>query len=359
MAEERKEQGEKTEQPTQRRLDQARERGQVPSSREISSLFLFAAGLLVFGVGSRYGVAPLEQLLRTPFEAVRDVGPEQSPLSSAIGHALRAGLLLVMVPVGAMTVAAVLASAVQNAIVWNGKAFAPKLERISLARGLSRIFSLKGLAELIKSIAKIAFAGLAAAVVLVPEMGRLETVPELPLISSMAYLATLSLRLLLAMTIAVMIIAAADYAWQRASYMREMRMTRQELKDEHKETEGDPMIRQRLRALRMERARRRMMAEVPQSTVVITNPTHYAVALRYVPEETPAPKVLAKGTDLVALKIREIAREHGVPIVENPPLARLLHGSSEIGKFIPQAHYEAVAEIIATVMRLKKGPAGL
>ncbi len=357
MAEERKDQGEKTEQPTQRRLDRARERGQVPSSREVSSLFLFAGALLVFGLGGPLALPSLDLLFRVPFDAVRDLGPGGSSWVSAAGPAMRQGILLVAVPVGAMTVAAILASAVQNAIVWNSQAFVPKLERISLLRGLSRIFSLKGLAELIKSIAKIVFAGLAAAVVLIPEMDRLEDVPALPLGPAVAYLGTISLRLLLAMTIAVTIIAAADYAWQRASYMREMRMTRQELKDEHKETEGDPMVRQRLRALRMERARQRMMAEVPRSTVVITNPTHFAIALRYVPEETPAPKVLAKGADLLAAKIREVARAHGVPIVENPPLARLLYGSVEIGKFIPQAHYEAVAEVVATVMRLRKPPA--
>ncbi len=358
MAEERRDQGEKTEEPTQRRLDKARERGQVPSSREVSSLFLFAAALLLFGVGTPAALPSLDLLFRVPFDAVRETGPEHSPLAAAAGHALLLGLALAVVPLTAMAVAAVLASAVQNAIVWNREAFVPKPERISPARGLSRIFSLKGLAELVKSIAKIVFAGLAAAVVLVPETDRLEAVPALPLPSAVAYMGSLGLRLLLAMTIAVLIIAAADYAWQRASHRREMRMTRQELKDEHKETEGDPMIRQRLRALRMERARTRMMAEVPQSTVVITNPTHYAVALRYVPEETPAPKVVAKGADLLALRIREIAREHRIPIVENPPLARLLYGSAEIGKFIPQAHYEAVAEIIATVMRLERGPPG-
>ncbi len=356
MAEERRDQGEKTEQPTQRRLDQARRRGRVPSSREVSSLFLFAGALLVFGVGGRYGLPSLDFLFRVPFDAVRVVGPEQSPLASATGQALRTGFLLAAVPLGAMAVAAILAAAVQNAIVWNAQAFVPKPERISPARGLSRIFSLRGLAELIKSIVKIAFAGIVAAVVLVPELDRLEAVPALPLPSGMAYLAGLSLRLLLAMTVAVALVAAADYAWQRVDYMREMRMTRQELKDEHKETEGDPVVRQRLRALRMERARQRMMAEVPQSTVVVTNPTHYAVALRYDPDETPAPKVVAKGADLLALRIRELAREHGVPIVENPPLARLLYAGAEIGKFIPQAHYEAVAEIIATVMRLGKDP---
>ncbi|HFD16896.1 MAG TPA: flagellar biosynthesis protein FlhB [Rhodospirillales bacterium] len=356
MAEERKDQGEKTEQPTQRRLDEARRRGRVPSSREVSSLFLFAGALLLFGVGGRYGLPSLDHLLRIPFDAVREVGPGPSPTAAATAQALRTGLLLAAVPLFAMAVAALLASAVQNAIVWNTDAFVPKFERISPARGLSRIFSLRGLAELIKNIAKIAFAGLVAAIVLVPEIDRLEAIPALPLPAAVQHIAGLSLRLLLAMTVAVAVVAAADYAWQRADFLREMRMSRQELKDEHKETEGDPLVRQRLRALRMERARQRMMAEVPQSTVVITNPTHYAVALRYVPEETPAPKVVAKGTDLVALRIRELAREHGVPVVENPPLARLLHAGTEIGQFIPQAHYEAVAEVIATVMRLGKTP---
>jgi flagellar biosynthetic protein FlhB len=238
--------------------------------------------------------------------------------------------------------------------MWTPKALTPKPERISPLAGVKRLLSAQTLAELVRSLVKLALVGW-----LVLALGRAAAGPilgavELSVAGFLALLVDLGWRLFLALAVGTAVLAALDFLWQWHSLRSQLRMSRREIVEEHKHTEGDPLIKQRLRGLRLARARRRMLAEVPKATVVITNPTHFAVALRYDPQTAPVPVLIAKGTDRVAARIREAALAHGVPLVENPPLARLLHATVELGRAIPKAHYEAVAEVIGYVLRLRE-----
>jgi len=225
--------------------------------------------------------------------------------------------------------------------------------RINPLTGLKRMFSQQSLVDLVKNLVKLAVVGAVAALLVYPRLKGIERIPLLETPAILAFLHDLLSRLLLAIAVIVAIIAGADWFWQRFTFMRKMRMTKQEVKDEQKQTEGDPMVKARLRSLRMQRARQRMMAAVPKADVVVTNPTHYACALKYDMASMNAPILVAKGQELVALRIRQIAEENDVPIVENPPLARALYATVELDKEIPPQHYKAVAEVISYVFRLK------
>jgi flagellar biosynthetic protein FlhB len=344
----------KTEAPSQRRLEEARGKGQLVASREVATCLFFAASAMLCASqapGSARSLAAAGRLLLAQ-AAARRLDPGDLPrllldLLGLAGPALALPLLVLMaVPV--------VAAAMQNAVVWTAEPLQPQLGRISPLAGLKRLFSLNALLELAKSLAKIVLVAAATLWLLWPEAPAIVASSSLAAGPFLAFLADLVFRVLALLAVVTALIAGIDYAHQRFAFMQRMRMSRQELRDELKQSEGDPHIRQRLRALRLERARRRMMADVPRATVVITNPTHVAVALRYVSGETAAPEVLAKGVDAVALRIRGVAAATGIPIVENPPLARALHAACEIGEVIPPAHYQAVAEVISYVLRLSE-----
>jgi flagellar biosynthetic protein FlhB len=236
--------------------------------------------------------------------------------------------------------------------VFSGERLKPDLSRLSLVAGFKRIFGLDGLVNLLKGIAKLALVGTAAFAAVWPERARLGTALELNPAGTASLAFSLIGRVLLAVLVVFALIAAADYFYQRQRFMGRHRMTRQELKDEVKQSEGDPQIKARIRQIRLERSKKRMMAAVPEATVVITNPTHYAVALKYESGKMSAPVCVAKGVDHMALNIRKVAEEHDVPVVENPPLARTLYAAVELDGEIPAEHYKAVAGIIGYVMRL-------
>lgn len=348
-------QADKTEQPTQRKLDQARERGQMVNSREVGHLF--AIGAIAFGllVVAPWSAARLGAALR---QVLAHAGyPREDP--AALGW-LIVGLLaevgICIAPLIALGVAASLgATLMQQAVTFSAEPLLPKLARLSPLAGLKRICSLNNLVEFGKGVVKLVLVAAVGWSVLWPERDLMARLGEAGAGEVMAILVALVVRLLGAIAALLVVVAALDWAWQRHHHIDQLKMSREEVRQEHRENEGDPVIKQRLRALRMERARRRMMTEVPKATVVITNPTHYAVALSY-DAATPVPTVVAKGTDLIAKRIRELAAEHHVPVIENPPLARALHAQVEIGAAIPASHYQAVAEIIALVMRLRRSP---
>jgi len=352
VAEEREEAGEKTEEPTPRRLEKAREEGRVAVSREVSTLFLLAAAALVFHAAGPYGARVAASLLAR-FLALEVSDPLVALRGMVFTVLLFTGPVLLL-----FALAAIAAPAVQKAIVLKRDAFRPDPSRLSPLRGAKRIASVEGLAELVRNLGKLLLAGAVLAAVVVPHLSELVAASRLAPGPFALLLADRTGSMLLAACALVAVLAGADYAWQRHRFMRSMRMSRQDIREELKESEGDPLVRQRLRALRRERARRRMMADVPKATVVVTNPTHVSVALRYVPGETPAPEVVAKGVDRVALEIRRIAREHGIPLVEKPELARALYRSVEVGERIPPQLYRAVAEIVARVMQLGHRTAG-
>ncbi|HMA50472.1 MAG TPA: flagellar type III secretion system protein FlhB, partial [Magnetospirillaceae bacterium] len=230
---------------------------------------------------------------------------------------------------------------------------APNFAKLNPLSGLKRIFSAHGLVEFGKNLAKLSVVVVLFYFVVRDKVRVLPLLPTMELPTILSFLHTVLIRLLLTVLCFQIVIAGADYAWQRFQYFKKLRMTRQEVRDEHKQSEGDPMIKARIRNLRVARARQRMMTAVPKADVVVTNPTHFACALKYDPETMNAPVLVAKGQDLVAFRIRELAKEHDVMIVENPPLARALYAAVEVDREVPPEHYKAVAEVISYVFRLK------
>ena len=345
----------KTEQPTARRLQQGRERGQVAVSQDVK----IWGGLVGTALALAFLVPSLGRdatALLLPFID----HPEAFRLESALLPGALLDLLLALGLAGApilglMLFAGVGLSVAQVGLLWAPDKVAPKASRLSPLAGIKRIVSLSGVAEFAKGLLKIgvvAFVFLAVAMPMLPQLDGLAAVAPA---SALAQLHNFAVHFAGGTAAVIAVLAVGDYLLQRLMFLKQMRMTRQEVRDEHRDSEGDPQIKARIRQLRAQRSRQRMMAAVPQADVVITNPTHFAVALKYDMESMAAPKLVAKGTDLVARRIRELAEAHGVPVVENPPLARALHGSVEIDSEVPPAHYEAVARVIGYVMRLKQG----
>jgi flagellar biosynthetic protein FlhB len=261
--------------------------------------------------------------------------------------------VLMAVPLGMLFVAAIAGPLLQAGFTITFEPLIPTLSRISPLAGLARLFSVRSLVEFFKGLLKLAVIGGVMVVVVLPVAPGIGHFVGLEPVAMLEELKGLMLRMIGAALGVVTVIAAGDYLFQRFEFMQKMRMSKQEVKEEFKQTEGDPHIRGRLRQMRMERARRRMMQAVPKADVVVTNPTHYAVAMKYDPASMAAPVVVAKGADLIALAIRKVAEEHDVAIVESPPLARALFAAVEVDQEIPQEHYRAVAEIISYVFQLK------
>ena len=342
----------KTEQPSQRKLSRARSEGQVVQSREINSLFMLTAGaavvlLLAPSLARRMSVTFTHFLdPATLLDGGGIVWGAVINLLSEIAGAL-------ILPLLVFIVAAIASSALQTGFLLTFEKVGFDWSRLSLLSGVNRLFSLTSAVEFLKGLAKVAAIAAIAGGLLLPEGARLPLLLGLDPADLVAEVQRLLLRLVLGVLLLSATLALLDYVYQRFSFMRSMRMSKQEVKEEHRQSEGDPMVKGRLRQIRVERARRRMMAAVPTASVVVTNPTHYAVALSYEMGAKGAPRVVAKGADLIAQKIREIAEANDVPLVENPPLARALYANVELDHEIPQEHYRAVAEIISYVFRLK------
>ncbi|MEZ5934333.1 MAG: flagellar biosynthesis protein FlhB [Alphaproteobacteria bacterium] len=353
MAEE-EDQSQKTEEPTQRKLDEARKKGQVATSRELNNALMISAAAAFVAFLSPNIANDLGQSL-VPFIAsphsfvisIDDLRLAAAELLGSVGLALALPALLFLV-------AALGSSLMQNGLVISAEPLKPKFEKLSPVSGAKRIFSLKSFVEFIKGLFKISLIGAAAVVLLWPEASTIISAADIEMVGVLVILRSMVLKLLAGVAVLILIIALLDLVYQRFEHQKQLRMSRKDLQDEYKQTEGDPHIKARLKGLRAERARRRMMADVPKATVVVTNPTHFAVALLYESDSMAAPRAVAKGADLTALKIREIAEAHRVPIVENPPLARALYAAVELGDEIPPEHYHAVAEVIGYVMRLER-----
>jgi len=353
MAEGGEDKEQKTEQPTQKRIEEAMKRGQIPFSREVGSfLMLFVLALsvawLLPGIGGRARDALY------PFISQAGDFPTDT---AAIGLVLKklafTFLGLIIIPLLFALAAAMAASIGQNGFLFSPEPLIPKLEKISPKRGLERMFSLRSLVEFLKGIFKICVVGLVAYLSVADQLGHIRQLPGDDMLALLLFLSHIAVRLLLWVCVAMFFIALFDLIYQRFSYTKSLRMSRQEVKDEYRQQEGDPHVKRRLKRIRMERARKRMMSAVPGADVVITNPTHFAVALKYEGDTMQAPVVVAKGADNMALQLRKIAKEHDVTIVENPPLARALYDAVDIDQEIPLVHYQAVAEIIRYVWQVK------
>jgi len=346
-------QEEKSQEPSQKRLEDARKRGDVAKSLEVNTWFTMLGATFLVMMFAEPMTVSLGNALKAYLagshsiavdgpgllDMLMDIGIE---LGSAAGPAL-----------GLMALAAVAGTLLQVGLLFSGESLAPKFSRVSPLAGAKRLFSTESLVNLLKGLIKLAAVSITLVAVLWPERDRLETVLTLDLSVLLGPVREETLTLLGVVLAMLTVVAGLDFVYQRSRWFARQRMTLQEVKEEYKQQEGDPEIKGRIRRLRLERSRKRMMAEVPNASVVVTNPTHYAVALRY-ERGMNAPLCLAKGTDSLALKIREVAEAHGVPIVENPPLARALHATAELDREIAPEHYKAVAEVIGFVMRLRQ-----
>jgi flagellar biosynthetic protein FlhB len=344
---------ERTEDPTQKRLDEALERGDVVKSQEVSTWFILAGGALVLAAFSGSMGGALTATFRGLLVNAHQIPLDGPALLSITGRIERDVLAAIAIPLGLLMLAAILGNIIQHRLVWSAEPLKPKLSKISPLAGLKRLFSSQALANFVKGLVKIVVIGAVMAALLWPQRDRLDGLVQTDMSGMLALTRAFALSVLGTVVAILFFVAAADYLFQYRQWYERQKMSVRELKEEFKQTEGDPMIKAKIRQLRQSRMRKRMIAAVPKASVVIANPTHYAVALQY-ERGMNAPLCVAKGVDALALRIREVAEEHSIPVVENPPLARALHAAVEIDEEIPPEHYKAVAEIIGFVMKMRR-----
>jgi flagellar biosynthetic protein FlhB len=344
----------KTEDPTQKRLDEALERGDVVKSQEINTWFVIAGGTLIMSTFSdQIGgglMGPLKNLIANSWMIHTD-GPGLLHLAKSLELVV---IGAVGVPILMLALAAIAGNMIQHRLVWSGEQLKPKFSKISPMSGFQRLFGKQAAANFAKGLFKLIALGTVMTMILWPERHRVESLISADPATLLGLSSSMTVHLMGTVVAILALVAIADYLFQYRQWHQRLKMSLQEMKEEFKQSEGDPHIKGKIRQLRQQRMKKRMMTAVPKASVVITNPTHYSVALSY-ERGMAAPVCVAKGADLIALKIREIARAHDVPIVENVPLARSLYATVEIDDEIPVEHYHAVAEVIGYVMRLRQG----
>lgn len=343
----------RTEQPTAKRLEQARERGQVARSTDLSAAAVLLAAAAGFQLLGPWSAGRLDALMRTGLALSRERALDEG---AALGVFAAAALqaLIACAPLFALTVLAALAAPFAlGGRGFHPQALVPDFSRLSPGAGFARMFSMGGAVELFKAFAKFLLLALIAASILWQQSGAILALGAQSAPAAIAHAGSLSGFALMLLSLGLGLIAAVDVPWQRWRYVKGLRMTREEVREEMKDSEGAPEIKSRIRKLQNERARRRMLREVPKADVVVVNPTHYAVALRYDEQRMRAPIMVAKGRDLIAARIRAIAEEHKVPIFEAPPLARALHRFVELGGEIPASLYVAVAQVLTYLSQLR------
>jgi flagellar biosynthetic protein FlhB len=353
MAEEHSGQ-EKTERPTERRLQEARRKGDVAKSQEIPSVAVLLAGLMVLYFGGGFMLKQFMRMLRHYLGHLNTYEIVPTNMSNLAGDSLIYAFMLLGPFMAAIILVALAANYAQVGGLFTSEKLVPKFSNINPVRGLGNLFSKQMVANTLKSIAKllivsyVAYAEVKKVLPLLPPLMAREPYEILVFMASIAF------WLFLKAAVIIAVLAGIDYVFQRWQFMEKMKMTKQEVKEEAKMSEGDPQIKGRIRAIQMEMARKRMMAAVPAADVVITNPTRLAIALRYEPPAMSAPTVVAKGAGVIAHRIKEIAREHGVPLVENKPLAQTLYQMVDLDATIPENLFQAVAEVLAYVYNLKR-----
>ncbi len=349
MAEENDDGASKTEEPTRRRLEDARKKGDIPKSPDVASFATLAsAGTVVLVLGGLAARQMTERLL--PFIA----RPDSIDLSGNGGVGVARAAAMAAEPMawvlGGTILAAVAGNVLQQGFVWTTGKLAPDPSRLSPMKGFKRLFGIDGLVHFGKSLLKVFGLGFVCWVVVMPRASALQSLSAVNIGAILPLASDVFKALLIAVLVLLGLIALADFIWQRQRFMMRLRMTKEEVKDDTKQTEGDPHIKAKLRQQRAQRSRRRIIQMVPKATLVVMNPTHYAVALRYVQGETAAPVCVAKGLDDLALKIREVAEAHDIAVIEDPPLARALYAAMDVDQVIPREHFEAVAKIVGFVL---------
>jgi flagellar biosynthesis protein FlhB len=345
---------EKTEQATSKRKEEARGKGQVAHSREVASVAILSSCLVYFYFNSAGMLAKIKELMVSTFREAGHVIITRDNIQSLFTVFVFKGFLILFPLLLTVVITGLVANIIQVGIVFSAEALEPKLSKIDPLKGLQRLFSLKSLVELFKNILKICIVGYVAYITVRGEVKEIFPLMDRSAGEIILYLGQVTFKIIFTTCWVLVIMAVLDYVYQRWEHERSLKMSKQEIKEEHKHSEGDPIVKARIKRLQREMARKRMMASVPKADVVITNPTHIAVALRYDHSSMVAPLVVAKGAGFIAEKIKEIARESNVPVVEDRPMARVLYKMVEVNKAIPENLYRAVAEILAYVYGLRK-----
>lgn len=347
---------ERTEQPTPRRIQQAREKGQVPTSRELNTmLMMLIAGASIMFIGPGI-VEDLLQMFKQHLNISREIIFDATSMPVLLEEAIINALITLSPFFTLMVLSALAGPLMMGGVTFSTKALSFKWDKLNPITGMGRVFSKKGLVELVKALLKFVIIGTTAILFLYSEADTYLGLGNEPLVQALSHTADLLVWSFISIASVLVFIALIDVPFQIFDYTQQLKMTFQEIKDENKDTEGNPDVKGRLKNTQREIAQRRMMAEVPKADVIITNPEHYSVAIKYEADGMRAPIVVAKGVDIMAMQIRTIAREHEVPILQAPPLARALHHTTEIDEEIPAALYLAVAQVLAYIFKLRADP---
>jgi flagellar biosynthetic protein FlhB len=350
---EESDESQKTEEPTPKKLEESRKKGQVALSREVNNWIMLFTGTIVVLVIGPSAMSELKNHMVSYIEKAHLMPSAPGGLGFVLGESFWLVMGILTLPLLIFVGAAFLGPFLQIGPLFAPDVIKPDFSKISPMQGVKRLFSMRSVMEFVKGVLKIGIISVVGVILLKPFYAGIDHMIGLPVPLMLDEMAALILRLMSGILLILIVVAVVDLVYQRYEHYKKMRMTKQELKDEYKQTEGDPHVRAKLRQLRQEKASARMMQAVPQADVIITNPTHYSLALKYDPEEMDAPVLIAKGFDEVAMRIREVAKEHDIPLYENKPLARVLFDTVELDQTIPEEHYKAVAEIISYIFQLR------
>jgi len=343
----------KTEEPTDRKLGKARQKGNAAQSQEVKNWALFLGVALSMLLFIPNIISEVSGLARQFIEAPHDIQFDFESIRLLLANIwIKLGITLAPL-LGMLVLIAIGSNVAQVGLMWATEKLKPDISKFNVIKGAKKLVSPQAITEFLKGMVKLVIVSVIGFGVAVPALTDIALFPSIDVEFTLDRLYFLAFQLVVAVVAVMTVVAVLDWFWSKYSFTKSMKMTKQEVKDEHKSTEGDPQIKARIRRIRVERFQQRMMASVPDADVVITNPTHYAVALKYKMDDMQAPMLVAKGVDHLALRIREVANENDVTIVENPPLARALYAAVEVDEEIPAEHYKAVAEIIGYVMRLR------
>lgn len=344
---------EKTEQPTPKKRQELKEKGEVAKSKELPSVAVLLAALISLSLFGSFMYNHIQMIMKGAF-SFPDIHNFNIPEFLKFAQNITGRFIILLSPLfAAIFITAILSNIMQVGFIVSGESITPKLSKIDPIKGFGRLFSKQAFMELFKSVLKLTIVGGVAFLTIKGEMNNFVLLGDMELNSIFVYILKIFFKIFIRCSLAMIILVIIDYAFQKWEFENRSKMTKQEVKDEFKKSEGDPLIKSRIRRIQMEMARKRMMQDVSEADVVITNPTHLAIALKYDSSTMNAPKLVAKGARKIAEKIKDVASEHGIPILENKELARNLYSLVEVGQEIPPALYQTVAEILAYIYRLK------
>jgi flagellar biosynthetic protein FlhB len=341
----------KTEEPTPKKMEDSRKKGQVAMSREVNTWLILLMATILMGALVPSIAIDLKNSLQVYLEQAHALPGVPGGFYLMLGQAFQDMLRVLTLPFLCLVFIAFVGPFVQVGPLFSAETIVPKLDKISPVKGLKRLFSMKSLVEFLKGLLKLSTVGVVGFVIISPYFDNFEHLVGMPLNIVLDEVLVLILKMMIGILVVLVIVAVIDLSFQRADHTKKMRMSKQEIKDEYKQTEGDPHMKGKLKQLRAEKGRQRMIQAVPGADVVITNPTHYSIALKYDPDNMEAPMCVAKGMDEIALIIREVAKEHDVTIFENKPLARAMYDIIEVDQMVPTEHFQAVAEVISFVFK--------